>query len=467
MNAVIVWDIDRLTRQPRQLADWLEYATTLGTLLIEAKGGDMAMDLCRLNDRLMLRIRADFAAYEVEHKGERQAFANRQRALAGKLFLGTRPLGYTSNAEVVPEEADAVRAVFASFLTGASLKEIARALSGEPGELTRGVPRLPRPSHRIAVERNLRHSNNPRPVPAEGPWNPSAVLKMLRNARYAGLMTYTPSVHAPKAKGGDGSSMWFGTVLTDEDGVPVRGEWEAIVDEDTWRETQARLDDAARRMRATPPKVRKHLGSGIYRCGVCGGTLHINGGNRLGGSYTCKEKGHVCALTSKVDPLVSAVIEEVLERPDIKRAVRISPRATPQGQMRDFEAEVAEQQRKIDRAERDYRDEVIEGPDLKRIRDAARERIRQIQAEAVGEAGRERAVPAAVTDAPTPAQAFRDAPLAVRRAVLDYLCTVTIMPRTGQLGGARDGKPGGRFDPSRVRFEWKTGATPPEKPSDE
>lgn len=460
INAVIVWDIDRLTRQPRQLADWLDYATTLNCLLIEAKGGDMAMDLRRPNDRLMLRIRADFAAYEVEHKGERQAFANRQRALQGKLFMGVRPMGYTTEAEIIDDEAEAVRAIYDAFLAGASLKSIARALSGDPDELTAEVPTMPRPSHTKAKEFNERHPDRePRPVPTPGPWDSGSVLKILRNPRYAGLMSYTPSRHLAKNKGGDGTAKWWGTILTDEDGNPIHAAWEPILDEGVWWSVQRKLDDAARRMKATPPKVRKHLGSGIYRCGVCGGTLHINGGHKGAGSYTCKQKGHVCSLTSKVDPLVSAVIEAVLDRPDIKSAVRVRPN---EKKAPDTREEEARQQRRIERAERDYADELIEAVDLKRIRDEAREIIRKLKDERESAESSHAAVPANITDAPSPAEAFRNAPLATRRAVLDYLCTVTIMPRTNPMGGATDGKPGNRFDPSRVVFAWKTGAVPPE-----
>ena len=82
--------------------------------------------------------------------------------------VGNRPTGYTHTGEVIEEEAGAVRAVFAAFLAGASLKAVARALSGDRDELTAGVPTLPRPSYRAAVEWNERHPDRPpHELPAE------------------------------------------------------------------------------------------------------------------------------------------------------------------------------------------------------------------------------------------------------------------------------------------------------------
>lgn len=69
---------------------------------------------------------------------------------------------------------------------------------------------------------------------------------------------------------------------------------------------QARLAKSAERVAGQAAKTRKHVGSSIYRCGVCGHTLHIQGGK--GGSYVCpnnrlhprvegeKPSGPVCVL---------------------------------------------------------------------------------------------------------------------------------------------------------------------------
>lgn len=61
-------------------------------------------------------------------------------------------MGYTISGEVIPHEAEAVKAVFAAFLRGDSLYGIARALSGtqDDGEGTE-VPCVCVPLHGITL----------------------------------------------------------------------------------------------------------------------------------------------------------------------------------------------------------------------------------------------------------------------------------------------------------------------------
>lgn len=107
-------------------------------------------------------------------------------------------------------------------------------------------------------------------------------------------------------------------------------------------------------------------------------------------------------------------------------------------------AAIAEQRGRILRARRDYDDEVIEGRDLKRIREAAEARIAELEAERLlhGRSGAQ--APILGTD--DLAESFRQAPLEVRRQVIDTLATVTLYSQ-----------PRGRrvFDPASVNIEWR------------
>lgn len=53
------------------------------------------------------------------------------------------------------------------------------------------------------------------------------------------------------------------------------------------------------------------------------------------------------------------------------------------------------------------------------------------------------------------ARAFSEADLATRRAVVDFLIDVHVMPTLAKRG-TRGGRHGGRFDPSRIRIAAKT-----------
>ena len=66
----------------------------------------------------------------------------------------------------------------------------------------------------------------------------------------------------------------------------ARGQWEAIVDNETWWRAQEILDITERVTNTSDSTKRKHLVSGLYRCAVCGG--RVMGAPR---GYRCA--GHV------------------------------------------------------------------------------------------------------------------------------------------------------------------------------
>ena len=260
LDAIVCYDLDRLTRQPRELEDWIDRAESRGLLLVTANGdADLGTD----GGRMYARIKAAVARAEVERKGARQSRAHVQRARQGRPPKGVRPMGYTTAGELIPHEAEAVRAIYAAFLRGDSLHGIARALSGAQadGEAA-GVPRVPLHSRTIVLERNARRQaegKQPRPVPDDKSWSPSTVLGILRNPRYAGYSVYT-SKHTRRQEAGESRRKALrDNLVKDENGELVLGRWEAIVEADQWWTVQNLLDDPARVTNRSGFTVRKHL----------------------------------------------------------------------------------------------------------------------------------------------------------------------------------------------------------------
>lgn len=448
VGRVYVWDLDRLTRQPGQLDEWVKLAEEGRCHVVEAHGMDI--DLSQPGGLLVARIRVAVAENESKHKGERQRAANRQRAHSGRVPVGNRPTGYDYGGNIVEKEADAVRAVYDAFLAGVSIKSIARALSGEKDELTERIPTLPRPSFRAAVEWNERHpGRTPHKLPAEQPWNSSAVLKMLRNPRYAGFASYIPT---EVGKNGSNNAPWHSQRVRDErTGEWVRGQWEAIVSEEAWERAQHILDDPSRKIKVTKAGARTHLGSGLYRCPVCGGRVHLQGT-----CYTCT--GHVTRKADSVDRFVEDVVMHVLARSDLRELVCVREE-TSADEIRELEADITRQRRRIERAEGDYARDLIRAEDLKRARDVAETAIREAEARvrALSDAP---ALPSVVRQM-SPTEAFREAGLDAKRAVISLLCDV-YLTKTDRAKNARNAGRGIPYDPSEaVRFDWKTAATPP------
>lgn len=434
LDAIVCYDLDRLTRQPRELEDWIDRAESRGLLLVTANGD---ADLSTDGGRMYARIKAAVARAEVERKGARQSRAHIQRARQGRPPKGVRPLGYSTSGEVIPREAEAVRAIYTAFQRGDSLQAIARALSGvqNVGEGL-GVPRLSLHSRTVAIERNARREAEGkvlRSVPEDGPWSASTVLGILRNPRYAGYSVYTSKDTRRQRVSESRRKALRDNLVKDENGELVLGQWEPIIEPDEWWTVQNLLDDPARVTNRSGSTVRKHLGAGLYRCGECGEPV------RTRARYYSCNAGHLNRTRDAIDDFVKALVVARLKQKDLKRR-----KMQVTSEVKDaFSERIAQQRARIARAERDYDAEAIEGVDLARIRNAARAEIARLEAERL--ASGTGTVLAPILGTPDPAQAFLKAPIALQRMMIDTLMTVT-------LKRAKQGKKG--FDPESVVIKW-------------
>lgn len=379
-KALVCWDLDRLTRQPRQLEDWCDAAEHDGLILVTANG---EADLSTDGGQMFARVKSAFATAEMQRKSARQKRAALQRSQQGKPPKGVRLTGYSVDGEIIEDEAAVVRQIFERFAAGDSLKGIARWL-GESGAQTR--------SGRA--------------------WNPSSVRTILVNPRYAGRAVYRG----------------------EETGKP--GAWEAIIDEATFALVTSKLADPRRKVQHGTD--RKHLGSGLYECGYC--DLKVSSWS--GGRYRCRE-AHVNRSMGIVDDYVLTTVRARLARSDL--ADLIAPRTCAEVQR--YTEELRGLRARMAQIEDDYDSGLIDG----RRYATATEKVR-VQSEAV-EAKLARATSGtaatSILAAPDPQAAFDAAPLMIRRAVVDTLCTVRLLRA-----------PRGRktFDPETVKIEPKTAA---------
>jgi len=368
-DALLCWDVDRLTRQPRQLEDWIERAEHGDLKLVTANG---EADLSTDGGRLFVRMKAAVARSEVERKSARQIRAQRQRAELGKPASGVRPMGYAIDGEIVEAEAAVVRDVFTRFLAGQSIKGIARGL-----ETAGAATRL------------------------GGRWTPSTLTSMLRNGRYAGRSVYK--------------------------GVDVgRGTWTPIVSDSEFAAVQARLDDPRRKTRRFGT-ARKYLGAGLYRCGACGQAVGSLASNRLANgearfNYVCRDS---CFHRSgrPVDDYVLRQVRAVLAREDLRDLL---VRPADQAQMAQLTARRNDLQARISRKNADYDADLIDGTRHRSAVDQAEAELDLVGRE---EAKLLSATPDPILTADDPLAKF-DAEKSVerRRAVIDFLVTVTLKP---------------------------------------
>ena len=254
-TALVCWDLDRLTRQPRQLEDWIDAAEDRSLWLITANGeADLATD----GGRMFARVKAAVARSEVDRKSKRQTRAAAQRAEHGKVPAGVRLTGYTVRGAVIEDEGKTVRDIFSRFASGDSLRGIAAWLE----------------------ETGARGRNGAR-------WPTSTVRTILTNPRYAGRAVYRGKV------------------------TGHTGSWDAIVDGALFDTVQNMLTDP-RRITNRVGTDRRWLGSGLYLCGVCGVRVRSHSGGR----YRCPA-GHITRIGTSIDEYVEAVIRDRLGRADL------------------------------------------------------------------------------------------------------------------------------------------------------
>ncbi|QVI26181.1 recombinase family protein [Mycolicibacterium neoaurum] len=264
VQAVAVWHVDRLHRQPRELEDFIDLADEHGIALATVSG---QVDLSTDMGRLVARIVGAVAKAEVERKGARQRRAAQQRAESGRAWSPVRVFGYTpaqsdgTGMQIVESEAAHLREAYAGVLAGRSLQGIAKEWNTKGIKTSRG-----------------------------NTWKGTTLRMVLVNARYAGLRAYK----------GD---------------IVGQAVWPAIVTEDVYRGAVAVLSDPARLRVPTGGHGRKWLLTGIALCGKCGATVGTTTSHGRP-VYYCRACCGLSRHMALVDEWVVAHVVARLARPD-------------------------------------------------------------------------------------------------------------------------------------------------------
>jgi len=397
LAALVVWDVDRLTRTPRELEDVVDLAERHGVALASV-GGEV--DLATPQGRLTARIKGNVAKHESEQLARRVKRKMAERAEAGaphgRIAFGWRReqviddqgrrLG--SRDVIHPEQACIIRTAAAAILAGDSLRAIVTDLN------TRGEVTL-----------NWK------------PWTSTSLRLILLRERNVGLR-----IHQGQVVG--------------------RGEWEPILDDDSYGRLVAILTDPRRR--TSPGNAVKYLLSGLARCGVCSGPLRVLVAGQQGrqsDSYVCKRGGHVRRSRPGLDDLVTRIVTARLAQPDAVAALARSDGAEAQQATDHAEGIRA----RLDVAADAYAAGEIDGRQLARITAKLRPELERAE-----QLARAASTAPDLLDLASPdiAKRWQTLPLARKRAVIDMLLDVVVMP-TIRRGGS------GVFDPESVRVTWK------------
>jgi site-specific DNA recombinase len=373
-------------RLTRRLADLEDLIMRCEATSVKIATVSGDLDLSTDAGRLVGRILASVARGEVERKSARQKAQSLQAAESGA--PPARPsFGFLKDGSHHPTQAPALAELYRLALAGMTIVSATKWLN-DRGHVTK----------------------------TGRPWERSGVRKLLLNPRNAGFRVHR------------------GEVLT-------RGAWEPIVSEEVWRAVKEKLSDPGRWTR-TGTSARKWLGSGLFRC-HCGSKLAVHYTRHGDRVYTCKPSGHLSRSARPIEEVVEKVVVARLRRPDL--AELLAPdRSDEVGALRE---EASHHRLRLEQMNADYADGLLTGRQLSVATQRVEAQLAQVEG-SMADMARESRL-SSVLAGRDPGQAWLDADLATRQAVVDALATVTVLP--GQRGRAP-------FRPESVRITWRADA---------
>ncbi|WP_341257830.1 recombinase family protein [Gordonia malaquae] len=410
IDRVYVYSTDRLARRTRDLLDLMDLMRPRG-VTVHAVTGE-GIDPASANGALITTILGAVAEQESAHKAERIRAAYEQRAHSGKPKTGGRRMfGYEIDGETIrDDEAAMLRTAAQQVIDGISLRSITAEWNDRGFTSTRG--------NRVDTV---------------------MIRTLLKNPYIAGLSTWNPA-------DGDGRRLVRNRQIVGE------GEWPAIVEPAMWERVQAVLSDPTRVTNRVGNRPQR-LMSGLLRC-QCGEPMYRRTRPRKSGGrysyYSCKRVRsgtHVHIGSDDVDEAVTALVIERLKKTDIAAALAVATRTDGRsGELAELTAERSDLL-----ARRDALEDAVAGGEVSVAAfGRAIDRVEARLAE-VGEKIEELAVTAdapplaGVATAESIEKWWEGADLMRRRALVDFLVTVTVGP--GKYGAKK-------FDPSRLSVDW-------------
>jgi DNA invertase Pin-like site-specific DNA recombinase len=412
VDVVLYWRIDRFVRRVVDLESVITRFEQAGCKLAAVSDD---LDLSTGPGRMVGRMLSVIAQGEVEAKGERQRLAAEEAARNGKRHTGCpRPFGYADD-HVTPHPVE-----------GPAVAEACRAIAGGStvASIARGWDAL-----------------GLQPPQGAAKWSRVSVTTILRNPRIAGLSVLPRRDDPDDDYRADGRKR---PRKLPAEIVDRRGNWQALVSEETWRACLAVLADPARR----PSQGVRTLLGGIAtcRCGnkVIGSTSHR--GTKI---YRCdpesrdgREGPHATRAAAVVDEYVRMAVLGRLARPDIADIV-----AAPHADVAGLRAKAQDIRRNLDELAGDRALGLIDRAQMVAATSRGQKRLAELAAQ-IAEAGRESVLTPLVAAA-NAAVAFDDLDLPRQRAVVDLLLRITLLPA---------GRGTRRFNPASVVLNWQLGA---------
>lgn len=263
-DGIVVYDIDRLTRDNRDLEDAIDLVVFHKKLVLDKTG---TLDLLTENGRDMARVLVTMAGKQSAATSRRIRDKRRHIAYSGIPTGQCRPFGWQADKRTRDEfESNLLLEAVADVLNGVGLNTICREWNEDGIKTSKGKP-----------------------------WTKTTLKHVLMAPRIAGYAIYQ------------------GEMIYGDDGKPVKGQFDAILDPDTWKDVCEFLTDPERTGKHVHRGGRKYLLSSLIRCANCSRKMHGNRATATKGSffYVCP-KGYGCGKVAINGPKTDAMVMEVV-----------------------------------------------------------------------------------------------------------------------------------------------------------
>lgn len=390
-DAVIVYNLDRLTRRPVELEEFAQACDAAKLSHVATVTTDI--NLGNDDGLFTARILAAVAAKESARKSERLRRKARQNAEAGRPGGGpNRPFGYEDDKITVnPAEAEIIRQLVSRTLAGETTRSLAAWMDAE------GISTV-----------------------AGGEWRSGTIRQMLLSPRIAGLRGHRGEVVGP--------AVWEG-IITPEQRQQLINVFEA-------RKVSGRR------------APRSYLLTGRLRCGKCGSNLYSSA-RQTERRYVClsgpdhRGCGGITVTAPPVEEWLAAAVLYRLDTPDMENT--LTGKRADDVRQSELLDQLSADQAKMGELATAWADGEISRAEWKAARDRIEQRI-SVTGRQLSQITGTTALEGIVGHGKELRTRWQEMNLerqaAIIAAVIDY---ATIMPATLK---------GGKFDPNRIMPVW-------------
>jgi site-specific DNA recombinase len=427
IDAAVVYDLDRLARDPRDLEDVIEIVEHYRRPILDVSG---SVDLMTDNGRSMARVGVTMANRASADTARRVKRKHQENAENGVPVGGERPFGWDATPEA--------RAILDDARERGDEVAVRAAKQRVASEAKRLLSEVEAPLVREAAERVLAGA----PLSAVvTEWNACGLRTTRGNAwtpKSLGLVLTNPRVCGYSARNVEGPDGRPVLTVVKRDGQPVVGEWSPILSVETW---EALVQALAPKARRPGGNVHKYLLSGLAACGKCGEPMRgLPRGRVVDGdgakswrtfAYQCHSKslggcGGVSILGPAVDELVTDAV--------FRRYERSRPKAGPLPTWNDEEA-LERADRQVQELHAAYRAGDLEAADYFAMRREVADEAKRLRAERAAVLADHAAMAAAPDDLRAEWDGYS---LAQKRVALGgLLVAVEVLPAVDDEGRAR------------------------------